>query len=214
MDTTPRTSLFDSAYLNRTGPWIIGEPQPALLDLERAGWIQGRVLDAGCGSGEHTIFLTRVGYDVVGIDLSEPALEEARANAAARGVPARFEVGDALRLPQDGRFDTILDSALFHIFGDEDRARYVRSLHGACRPGGVAHVLALSDAGPGLGPQISDRLIREAFVPAGGWTLESLEPSRYRVMVSAEHAERLGLEPNAPADMPAWLARARRTEAA
>ncbi|HYZ00272.1 MAG TPA: class I SAM-dependent methyltransferase [Candidatus Binatia bacterium] len=210
MDTTPKVTLFDSAYLNRTGPWIIGEPQPALLDLERRGWIRGRVLDAGCGSGEHTIFLTRLGYDVVGIDLSGPALEEASANAAGRGVPARFEAADALHLPADERFDTIIDSALFHIFGDEDRVGYVRSLHGACRPGGVAHVLALSDAGPGLGPQISDRLIREAFVPDHGWTLESLEPSRYRVMVSAEHAERLELEPHRPADMPAWLARARR----
>jgi SAM-dependent methyltransferase len=210
METTPRASLFDSAYLNRTGPWIIGEPQPALLDLERDGWIRGAVLDAGCGSGEHTIFLTRLGYDVVGIDLSGPALEQARANAAARGVPARFEAADALDLPADARFATILDSALFHIFADEDRARYVMSLHGACRPGGVAHVLALSDAGPGLGPQINDRLIREAFVEEQGWTLESLEPSRYRVMVDADHAERLGLEPNQQADMPAWLARARR----
>lgn len=211
METTPQESRFDAAYLHRTGPWIIGEPQPALVDLEREGWIQGRVLDPGCGSGEHTILLTRLGYDVVGIDLSGPALEEARANAAARGVPARFEVADALQLPEDERFDTILDSALFHIFDDEDRVRYVRSLHGACRPGGVAHVLALSDAGPGLGPQISDRLIREAFVAEHGWTLESLEPSRYRVMVGAEHAARLGLKPNAPANMPAWLARTRRT---
>jgi SAM-dependent methyltransferase len=210
METTPEVTIFDSAYLNRTGPWIIGEPQPALVDLERSGWIRGRVLDAGCGSGEHTIFLTSLGYDVVGIDLSGPALEEARANARARGVPARFEAGDALDLPADERFDTIVDSALFHIFADEDRVRYVRSLHGTCRPGGVAHVLALSNAGPGLGPQISDRLIREAFVAEHGWMLESLEPSRYRVMVNAEHAERLELEPNAPADMPAWLARARR----
>src|SRR5437763_11244733 len=172
METTPEVTLFDSAYLHRTGPWIIGEPQPAIVDLARAGWIQGRVLDAGCGSGEHTIFLTRLGYDVVGVDLSGPALDDARANAAERGVPARFEAADALHLPQDERFDTILDSALFHIFGDEDRARYVSSLYGACRPGGMAHVLALSNAGPGLGPQISDRLIREAFVPAHGWTLE------------------------------------------
>jgi SAM-dependent methyltransferase len=211
METTPRESLFDAAYVNHTGPWIIGEPQPALVDLEHEGWIRGRVLDAGCGTGEHTILLTRLGYDVVGIDLSGPALEEARATAAARGVPARFEVADALHLLEEERFDTILDSALFHIFGDEDRVRYVRSLCGACRRGGVVHVLALSDAGPGLGPQISDRLIREAFVAEHGWTLESLEPSRYRVMVGADHAERLGLEPNAPANMPAWLARARRT---
>jgi SAM-dependent methyltransferase len=209
METTPAVSHFDDAYARHTGPWIIGEPQPAIVTLEQEGWIRGRVLDAGCGSGEHTIHLARLGYDVVGVDLAERALEEARENAAARGVPARFEVADALRLETGPRFDTILDSALFHIFDDEDRAQYVRSLRGVCRPDGVVHVLALSDAGPGLGPQISDRLIREAFTADRGWSLEALEPSRYRVIVNAESAPRLGLQANAPADMPAWLARAR-----
>jgi SAM-dependent methyltransferase len=211
METTPAASHFDSAYETRSGPWIIGEPQPAIVELEQQGWIRGRVLDAGCGSGEHTIHLARLGYDVVGVDLSERALQEARANAAGRGVAARFERADALHLGEDPTYDTIIDSALFHIFDGGDRAQYVRSLRGACRPGGLVHVLALSDAGPGLGPQISDRLIREAFTSDRGWTLEALEPDRYRVLVNAQSAERLGLEPNAPADMPAWLARARRT---
>jgi SAM-dependent methyltransferase len=211
MESTPAVSNFDDAYTHHTGPWIIGEPQPAIVTLEQEGWIRGRVLDAGCGSGEHTIHLARLGYDVVGVDLSERALEEARANAAARGVPARFEVADALHLGTEPRFDTVLDSALFHIFDDEDRTQYVRSLHGVCRPDGVVHVLALSDAGPGLGPQISDRLIREAFTADRGWSLEALESSGYRVIVNAESAPRLGLQANAPADMPAWLGRARRT---
>src|SRR5919109_2001725 len=153
--STTAVSRFDDAYTNRTGPWIIGEPQPAIVELEREGWIRGSVLDAGCGTGEHTIHLARLGYDVVGVDLSGPALEEARANAASRQVPARFEVADALHLGGGQRFDTIVDSALFHIFDDGDRERYVRSLRGVLRPGGVVHVLALSDAGPGLGPQIS-----------------------------------------------------------
>ena len=75
MDTTPAFSLFDDAYQARTAPWVIGEPQPAIVDLERTGVISGKVLDVGCGAGEHTILLTRLGYDVLGIDYSPNAVE-------------------------------------------------------------------------------------------------------------------------------------------
>ena len=207
--TTSSRRTFDEAYLSHTAPWVIGEPQPAIVALERSGWIRGRVLDPGCGTGEHTIHLTRLGYDVLGIDSSEHAIEQARANAAQRGVTARFEVADALQLVPDQAYDTAVDSALFHIFDPEDRARYVRNLHRACGPDARVHVLALSDTGPGFGPQISDTVIQEAF--GDGWVLEDLQPSRYRgVIVHHTHAAALGRPVGDVVDLPAWLARARR----
>src|SRR4051794_27879575 len=108
--TTPGRSAFDEAYLAGTAPWVIGEPQPAIVDLERNGWIRGKVLDAGCGTGEHAILLTRLGYDVLGIDASEPAIDRARENAARHDVTARFEVADAMDLGRQA-YDTIVDSA-------------------------------------------------------------------------------------------------------
>ncbi len=71
------------------------------------------------------------------------------------------------------------------------------------------HVLALSDAKPGLGPQISDTAIRDAF--GEGWRMEELQPSTYRVIVGAEDGARLDLRVGSRADMAAWLARARRS---
>ena len=198
---TPGTSGFDRAYEAGAAPWVIGGPQPAVVGLERAGLIRGRVLDAGCGTGEHTILLARLGYDVRGIDSSRVAIERARANAAEQGVGARFEVADAL-VP-DGAYDTVLDSALFHVFDDETRARYVDALRVVCRPGGLVHVLALSDAGPGYGPQIGDAVIREAF--GDGWELEDLVTSVYRGVFTAD---------GGTDDVPAWLARVRRVSAA
>lgn len=208
METTPSLSIFDSAYDSNSAQWVIGEPQPAIVALERDGWIRGAVLDAGCGSGEHTIRLAALGYDVRGVDFSARAVEQARANAIEQRVPARFEIADALHLGDEPRFDTVIDSALLHVFDAADRAQYVRSLHAACRPGAVVHVLALSDAEPGLGPQISDTVIRDAF--GEGWTLEELRPSTYRVVVGAEDGARLDLRVGAHADMAAWLARVRR----
>ncbi len=103
MDSTPTFSRFDDAYKTRTAPWVIGEPQPAIVGLERAGLVRGKVLDAGCGTGEHTILLTRLGYDVVGVDAAPTAIEQARENAATKGVDARFEVADALNLGVEPR---------------------------------------------------------------------------------------------------------------
>ncbi len=208
MDTTPAFSLFDDAYQSRTAPWVIGEPQPAIVELERTGVIRGKVLDVGCGAGEHTILLTRLGYDVLGIDYSPSAIEQARDNAATKGVDARFDVGDAMNLPDVPAYDTIIDSALFHIFDDADRPKYVRSLHTACRPGALVHVLALSDAGRGFGPEVSEAVIRGAF--GDGWVLEALDTTTYRGVVGEPHSEALGLPVGARVDEPAWLARARR----
>lgn len=208
MDTTPAVSRFDDFYRSSTPPWVIGEPQPAIVELERSGLIRGKVLDVGCGTGEHTMLLTRLGYDVLGIDFSPQAVEQARRNAEAKGVAARVEVADAMNLGDEPRYDTIVDSALFHIFDDTDRPKYVASLHNACRPGGIVHMLALSDAGRGFGPQVSDEVIREAF--ADGWELEALDTTTYRGIVTEVHAGALDLPVGTRVDEPAWLARVRR----
>jgi SAM-dependent methyltransferase len=208
METTPRLDRFDEAYRSRSAPWVIGEPQPAIVELQRAGLIRSKVLDVGCGTGEHTILLTRLGYDVLGIDFSPHAVEQARANAAEKGVDARFEVADATSLGSDPGYQTIVDSALFHIFDDADRARYVRSLHAAVVPGGLVHVLALSDAGRGFGPQVSETDIRESF--GDGWVLEALDTATYRGVVQEAQADAIGLPVGTRVDEPAWLARARR----
>ncbi|WP_433662161.1 class I SAM-dependent methyltransferase [Nocardia sp. CA-128927] len=214
---TRSADFWNSAYDNDIAPWVIDEPQPAIVALERDGWIQGRVLDIGCGAGEHTILLTKLGYDVLGIDLAASAVAFARRNAAAQGVPAaRFDVGDAIALGDAGTppvYDTIVDSALFHIFGTEPdaRAAYVRSLHALCKPGGLVDILALSDDGPGFGPQISDSLIRESFTD--GWELEDLQSTRYRGRVTAGALEQqpdLGVPEGSSINVAAWLARIRR----
>ncbi len=211
MEESVSLATFESAYEDRSAVWVIGEPQPAIVELERAGGIGGAVFDPGCGSGEHTIHLAKLGYDVRGADFSARAIEQAQANAAERQVAADFAVADALNLGGEPRFDTVVDSALFHVFGPEDQARYAENLHRVCHPGARAYVLALAPAEdePGLGPRISDTMIRDAFTD--GWVLEDISASRYRVIVSmAEDAAQLGVRVGECADAAAWLARARR----
>jgi SAM-dependent methyltransferase len=173
--------------------------------------VRGAVLDVGCGAGEHTIHLAGLGYDVLGVDLSPSAIAFARANAEEHGVPARFEVADALDLGREPLYDTIIDSALFHVFAHDngDPTDYVRSLHQVCKPGGLLYVLALSDAEPGFGPRIGRADISDAF--GEGWELEELRPARYRGRVTdaVAEAEQFGLTRGTVVDESAWLARVR-----
>jgi cyclopropane fatty-acyl-phospholipid synthase-like methyltransferase len=208
MNGTPRSSDFDAAYESYSAPWVIGEPQPAVVELEREGQLRGAVLDIGCGAGEHTIYLAQLGYDVRGIDASVPAIDYARTNANRRGVEAKFAQADALRLGSE-QYHTILDSALFHIFGPEDRVSYVASLSAGCRQGGFVHILALSDEGPGFGPEVSEAAIREAF--REGWEVQEVSRNRYIAVATAEHhVTELGLRRGERVELPARLARIRR----
>lgn len=194
------SASFDHAYGAGTAPWIIGEPQPVVVALADQGWIRGAVLDIGCGTGEHVIHLARLGYSVQGIDFSAIAIERARRNAAKQQVLASFEVADALNLPDEARYDTIIDSALFHCFEPTDRITYARSLGRACRPQALVHVLAVSDAqADDRFPRVSDTMIRDAF--GAGWMIEDLRPSQFRVSDDG-YGERT--------DLSAWLARIRR----
>jgi 2-polyprenyl-3-methyl-5-hydroxy-6-metoxy-1,4-benzoquinol methylase len=91
-------------------PWDIGRPQPAFLALADAGAIRGRVLDVGCGTGEHVLMCAGLGLDATGVDLASAALHAAKEKARDRGRTARFLLQDARHLADLGEsFDTVLD---------------------------------------------------------------------------------------------------------
>jgi SAM-dependent methyltransferase len=167
---------WDGAYARPApAPWDIGRPQAAFIRLADSGLLRGRVLDAGCGTGEHALLAAARGADAVGIDISPLAIEWARGKAADRGVAARFEVGDVLSLGRLGMtFDTVIDSGVFHVFDDEDRARYVTSLAAALRSGGTCYLMCFSDRQTGdAGPRrVGQDELRAAF--SDGWTVASI----------------------------------------
>jgi len=174
---------WNSAY-EGSPPWDIGRPQPGFVKLAEAGKLHGRVLDVGCGTGEHVMLAASHGAEAIGVDIAELAIERARAKAKQRGIGAKFEVGDALHLDRLGRqFDVITDSGVFHVFDDEERPLYVRSLRSALRPGGMYYMMCFSDSQPGdWGPRrVSEAELRAAFVD--GWSIRSIEPAMFAVAI-------------------------------
>jgi SAM-dependent methyltransferase len=169
---------FDAAY-DGTPPWDIGGPQPVFAELAVAGALNGRILDVGSGTGEHALLAAGRGLEATGIDASPKAIAIARDKARARGLAVRFLVGDALDLGYLGeQFDTVIDSGLFHVFDNEQRARYVESLRAAIAPGGRLFLLCFSDLQPGeFGPRrVTQKEIRASF--ADGWRVDSIDEAR------------------------------------
>jgi ubiquinone/menaquinone biosynthesis C-methylase UbiE len=175
---------WDQSYTGEhPPPWDIGRPQPVFVRLAEQGLLSGRVLDAGCGTGEHVLLAAGHGAaEASGIDLSPTAIETARAKAAQRGIPARFDVGDALSLDvADASVDTIIDSGLFHVFSDEDRPRYVASVARVTKPGGHVYLMCFSERQPGdLGPRrVRQEELRAAF--SDGWAFDAITAETFDV---------------------------------
>jgi SAM-dependent methyltransferase len=184
---------FDAAYCSGTPPWDIGHPQSAFARLAEGGALRGLVLDVGCGTGEHALMAAKLGFEAVGVDASPRAIELATRKAGERNLDVRFLVADALELPGLGEtFDTVIDSGVFHVFGDEDRASYVRSLRDVVPPAGRLLMLCFSDRVPGtMGPRrVSRDEIHASF--ADGWNVVSVELTTMDVLFSAD-------------GIPAWL---------
>lgn len=173
---------WDGSYAGPPPPWDIGRPQPAFVHLADAGALTGELLDAGCGTGEHTILAAHHSASALGIDVSPRAIELARRKAVERAVDATFQVLDALRLNTLGEtFDTVIDSGLFHVFDNAARARYVMAVHAVLRPGGHLHLMCFSDRQPGdWGPRrVTEGELRAAF--RSDWRIDSLAPDRFDI---------------------------------
>ncbi len=179
MSQVPNHQTFMDAYAGEA-PWDIGRPQEAFVSA--VDKVASPVLDAGCGTGDIALYLSERGHRVKGFDFLQEPIRRAREKAAQRGLTAEFAVADALRLTESSeRYNTVIDSGLFHVFTDAERRQYVAGLKHIVQPGGRVLLMCFSDAEPpGYGPRrVSRKELMDAF--AGGWEIESLTPSRFEI---------------------------------
>jgi SAM-dependent methyltransferase len=185
---------FDAMYVAGRPPWDIGRPQSAFRELADRGRLVGRVLDVGCGTGEHALMAAAIGLDATGVDAASTAVTIARRKANERDLSARFITWNALELADLGEsFDTVVDCGLFHVFEDLDRPKFVDALRASMPVGARYYMLCFSDLEPGdWGPRrIQQDEIRVSF--SDGWRVEEIEPAKIEITVE-------------PGSARAWLA--------
>ena len=88
--------LYRKTPLNEI-PWNIETPPDVLVDLVESGKVKPcKAIDLGCGTGNYSIYLASVGFDVTGIDNSPTAIKIAQENAKKKGIKCNFLVANVL----------------------------------------------------------------------------------------------------------------------
>jgi ubiquinone/menaquinone biosynthesis C-methylase UbiE len=180
-------SSFDEAYKGSPA-WDIGRPQAEFVKIAEEGEIRGRVLDIGCGTGENAFFFASLGREVWGLDASPRAIQKARRKALEKGAIVEFMLGDALHLEKlKQKFDTVTDCGLFHVFSDEERIIFAKSLKAVLKRNGTYFMLCFSDKESAKwgGPRrVSKGEIMKTF--ESGWKVNYIREARFSTTFNDE----------------------------
>ena len=139
-DSAALATHWDARYAEREQIWS-GRPNVALV-AEIGRIAPGRALDVGCGEGADAIWLAQQGWQVVGVDVSQVALDRAARHAADLGVASevRFERHDlTLSLPT-GPFD-LVSAQFLHSVAWIPREDILRRAAALVSPGGLLLVV-------------------------------------------------------------------------
>lgn len=90
---------------------------------------KGKALDLGCGSGNQSFYLNKEGFECLGVDISQTAIDMALVLNKELQQENRFVVGDVCQLDLGEKFDLITDSCLLHcIVFEEHRRQFFDSI--------------------------------------------------------------------------------------
>ncbi len=123
------------------------EPHPAVVEfakLLKARRLQ-RVLDLGCGTGRHLIYLAREGFEVHGTDISQTGLTYASQWLSQEGLVAELKQSDMTVIPYpDGFFDAIISIFVIYHGTVEAMSRAIAEIYRVLRCGGLALLTFIS----------------------------------------------------------------------
>ena len=175
------------------GLTYLGEGASQKKDLQRLAGLLRRIphppgktkiLDLGCGDGTIGLFLAGLGYQYLGIDISEAAIERARQRAAESDVGARFEVANVLDLHAfpTTKFPIVIDCYCFHMLVlDAHREVYFRNVRRVLRGKGYFILFSARDEGAYEGPVSSfDEFCRLTGTITSGIPFQKCQGSRWR----------------------------------
>ena len=183
-----------------------GNPLPVLEEgpVRRAlGEVAGlEVLDLGCGTGRHALWLARASSKVTAVDFSSEMLEQARSKPGAERV--RFLEHDVhARLPfESARFDRVVSGLVLEHIGD--LGHFYSEARRVLRPGGLGVFSTLHpsmflrgsrarfvdpESGESVYPGSNDHTLSDLIQPLleSGLTLRALEEASPSAELAARY---------------------------
>ncbi|HEY0852826.1 MAG TPA: class I SAM-dependent methyltransferase [Bradyrhizobium sp.] len=154
MTASERQSHWQNVYLNKGEQqvsWTQFDPQPSLGLIEKfAARPDASIVDIGGGASRLVDALLAHGFSAITVlDLSEAALQSAKARLGGQGAAVQWIAADATAWQPPLPFDVWHDRAAFHFLVDaSDRAAYIDRLHAGVKPGGHAIIATFAPDGP------------------------------------------------------------------
>ncbi len=114
--------MYDDWYKTKLGNFVDEVETKCVLDLFKVQ--KGmKVLDIGCGTGNFSIKLAKMGCEVIGIDISEEMLKVAKDKAKKEGLNIKFYNMDVYDMKfEDNCFDGVISVTAFEFLKDPDKA--------------------------------------------------------------------------------------------
>jgi SAM-dependent methyltransferase len=117
-------------------PYLRTAPSKLLVEATQARK-SGTALDLGMGQGRNAIYLAGQGWDVTGVDISDVAVEQAKKNAAARGVKMQAVVADLDTFEFGTERWDLVTSFYMHAWHQNSKTDIPTRIYNALRPGGL-----------------------------------------------------------------------------
>ncbi len=142
-DEISKPQYWDSVYNKPEEPrWVLGQVAPPLRHwLEHEAQNPGRVAVLGCGYGHDALAFAEHGFEAVGYDFAERAIERANARVLPlhKGTRLRFVRADFFDLPksESSAFDHVYEYTSFVAIEPSRRVEYARMCHAILKPGGT-----------------------------------------------------------------------------
>jgi len=106
------------------------------------------ILDAGCGTGLHSLIFTRLGAQVTGIDSSPAMIDRAKENAARHDLEGHYYQSDFKDFPDHirGPFDAIycLGNSFVHLKDKKERSLVMKNFRKVLKPEGLLCIQILN----------------------------------------------------------------------
>lgn len=183
---------WDRRYQSGDTPWESGLVSRMLVEeLTKRRVAPCRAFELGCGTGRNSVWLARQGFDVIGADCSQVAIEQARGLARDTDAAAQFIVADLCRLSEvraalqdlgpsgERPYSFIFDRGCYHCARRVDLAGFLETVNWLAAPDARLLVLCgnaddQTEHGP---PKVTQEEIRAEW--GRFFALEDVRPFRF-----------------------------------
>ncbi|MDE2769307.1 MAG: class I SAM-dependent methyltransferase [Chloroflexota bacterium] len=146
---------WEARYRQRETPWDDGHPWRPLHDLlSRFAPPGGRIVDIGCGLGGKAAQMASLGYRVLGLDISQAAIDAAERHTTGSEGSLEFRRANFLDESPDAPFDLAFDRSVWATFDEAGRAAFARRVARWLAPGG--HWISLTGCADNRDPETGE----------------------------------------------------------